>query len=218
MDEKKDIKSYKKKRSLISNTASAIGDLGKLPPQATDLEEAVIGAMLLEENAVNDVVDILKAESFYKMEHQKIFAVIQELFGNSKTIDILTVTESLRKKGELQLIGGPGYIAQLTNKVASAAHVEYHARIISEKYILRALIESSSTVIKNAYDETQDVFDVLNEAEQGLFKITEGNSNKGVQKVDHLVHEAIGEIEKAGENKDGVSGVPSGFTDLDRLT
>jgi len=206
------------KRSLIPQTIASISELGKLPPQAVDIEEAVLGAMLLEKNAVNDAIDILKAESFYKIEHQKIFAVIHELFGASENVDILSVTERLRKKGELQLIGGPGYIARLTNKIASAAHVEYHARIISEKHILRSLIEASSEVIKNAYDETKDVFNVLTEAEGSLFKIAEGNIKKSYKTVSELVAEAIIEIQKAGENKDGVSGVPSGFTDLDRIT
>lgn len=195
-----------------------MGELGKVPPQATDLEEAVLGAMLLEKNAVNDVIDILQEESFYKMEHQKIYAVIYELFGNSESIDILSVTERLRKKGELQMVGGPGYIASLTNRIGSAAHVEYHARIISEKYILRSLIETSSNIIKNAYDETQDVFHVLNEAEEGLFQIAEGNLKKGYSSVNELVQDAMDEIEQAGKNQDGISGVPSGFTDLDRLT
>lgn len=206
------------KRSLAANAVSSLGEMGKLPPQAVDLEEAVLGAMLLETKALNDAIDILQAESFYKMEHQKIFSAIQELFGRSESIDILSVTERLRKRGELQLVGGPGYIAQLTNKVASGAHVEYHARIISEKYILRSLIEVSSEVIKNAYDETQDVFDVLNEAEEGLFQISEGNLKKGYAKVNSVVEEAMEEIEKASKNEDGISGVPSGFTDLDRLT
>ena len=207
-----------KKRSLISNPIQAISDLGKLPPQAVEVEEAVLGAMLLEKHAVNDAIDILHAESFYKIEHQKIFSVILELFGNSENIDILSVTEKLRKNGDLNLVGGPGYIASLTNRVASAAHVEYHARIISEKFILRSLIEVSSDVIKSAYDETKDVFNVLNEAEDGLFKIAEGNLKKGYANVKELVKEATEEIEAASKNKDGVSGIPTGFTDLDRLT
>jgi replicative DNA helicase len=206
-----------KKRSLIPNT-NPVMDEGKLPPQAVEVEEAVLGAMLLEKNAVNDAIDILHSESFYKVEHQKIFAVILELFGNSENIDILSVTEKLRKNGDLQLVGGPGYIATLTNRVASAAHVEYHARIISEKYILRSLIEVSSEIIKSSYDETKDVFNVLNEAEDGLFKIAEGNLKKSYSSVKDLIKEATEEIEAASKNKDGVSGVPTGFTDLDRLT
>ncbi|MBK7129766.1 MAG: replicative DNA helicase [Crocinitomicaceae bacterium] len=217
MEENKPVKPAPR-RSLVSQSIQAVNELGKLPPQAVDVEEAVLGAMLLEKNAVNDAIDILKPESFYKIEHQKIFAVILELFASSENIDILSVTERLRKKAELQLVGGPGYIARLTNKVASAAHVEYHARIISEKFILRSLIEVSTEVIKNSYDETKDVFNVLSDAEGGLFKIAEGNLKKSYQNVNDLVHQAIQEIEKASENKDGVSGVPSGFTDLDRIT
>lgn len=217
MEENKPIKPATK-RNLITQAVQTITDAGKLPPQAIDIEEAVLGAMLLEKNAVNDAIDILQPDSFYKIEHQKIFAVILELFANSENIDILSVTERLRKKGDLQFVGGPGYIARLTNKVASAAHVEYHARIISEKHILRSLIEVSSDVIKNSYDETKDVFNVLSEAESGLFKIAEGNLKKSYQNVNELVHQAMDEIEKASENKDGVSGVPSGFTELDRLT
>ncbi len=217
MEENKQIKPQTK-RSLVSTTMNSIAETGKLPPQAVDIEEAVIGAMLLEKNAVNDAIDILQPESFYKPAHQKIFATILELFANSESIDILSVSERLRKKGELQLVGGPGYIAQLTNRIASAAHIEYHARIISEKFILRSLIEVSSEVIKNSYDETKDVFNVLNEAEEGLFKIAEGNLKKSYGKIGDLVQEAMEEIQKASENSDGVSGVPSGFTDLDRLT
>lgn len=217
MDEKNQIK-QQNKRSLISANVNAVSEAGKLPPQAIDIEEAVLGAMLLEKNAINDAIDILQPDSFYKPAHQKIFAAILELFAGSESIDILSVTERLRKKGELQLVGGPGYIAQLTNRIASAAHIEYHARIISEKFILRSLIEVSSDVIKNSYDETKDVFNVLNEAEEGLFKIAEGNLKKSYGKVGDLVEEAIQEIEKASKNADGVSGVPTGFTDLDRLT
>lgn len=206
------------KRTLGTNKVIPANEVGKIPPHSTDVEEAVLGAMLLGQEAVNDVIDILSADSFYKTEHQKIFAAILHLFGNSETIDILSVTERLRKNGDLDIVGGPAAVAKLTNRVASTAHVEYHARIISEKYILRSLIGISSEVIKSSYDETKDVFEVLNEAEEGLFKITEGNLKKSYLGVKELVSEAIEEIEKASKNKDGVSGVPSGFTDLDRLT
>lgn len=205
-------------RSLMVRSAQGAEDVGKLPPQAVEIEKAVLGAMLLEKNAVNDAIDILHAESFYKLEHQKIFSAILELFGSSENIDILSVTEKLRKNGELQLVGGPGYIATLTNRVASAAHVEYHAHIISEKFILRSLIATSSEVIKSAYDETKDVFNVLSEAEDRLFQIAEGNLKKDYAGVRELIKEATEEIEAASKNKDGVSGIPTGFTELDRLT
>jgi replicative DNA helicase len=208
----------KTRRTLNTNALQTATEIGKLPPSSVNIEEAVLGAMMLGQQAVNDAIDILHADSFYKPEHQKIFSAILQLFGESETIDILTVTEKLRKNGDLDFIGGPAYIAKLTNKVASTAHVEFHARIIAEKYILRSLIEVSSEVIKSSYDETKDVFEVLNEAENGLFKITEGNLKKSYTSVKDAVHEAIEEITIASQNKDGVSGVPSGFTELDRLT
>ena len=128
----KNVNSGQKKASL-KQSPQIIGDIGRVPPQAVDIEEAVLGAMLLDNNAITNVIDILSADSFYKVEHRKIFEAILDLFGNSQTIDSLTVTEKLRKSGDLQLVGGPGYIAALTNRVASSAHVEYHARILSEK-------------------------------------------------------------------------------------
>ena len=147
----------------------ALQELGKVPPQAIDMEEAVLGALMLEKNAVNQSIEILKPESFYKEAHQRIFGAIQALFGESEPIDILTVTQKLRESGELDLVGGPYYISQLTNRVASTAHVEFHARIIAEKFIQRKLIEISSDIIKEAYDESSDVFDLLNKAEASLF-------------------------------------------------
>jgi replicative DNA helicase len=191
---------------------------GKLPPQAVDLEEAVLGALMLEKSPVNDVIDVLKPESFYKEAHQKIYEAIYELFGESEAIDILTVTQKLRSKGELELAGGPYYISQLTNRVASAAHAESHARIIAQKYILRELIGISSKVIQKAYDETTDVFELLDEAESGLFSVAEGNIRKNYDKMSTLIKQAAEEIEVAMNRDDGVSGVPTGFTALDRVT
>jgi len=206
------------RRSIKTDTLNTAAEIGKMQPQAIEIEESVLGAMLLGQQAVNDAIDILHVESFYKVEHQKIFSSILQLFAETEPIDIITVTEKLRKNGDLDFVGGPAYVAKLTNRVASTAHVEFHARVIAEKFILRSLIDVSSEVIKSSYDETKDVFSVLNEAETGLFKITEGNIKKSYSTVKDAVAEAIEEIQKASENKDGVSGVPSGFTDLDRLT
>lgn len=191
---------------------------GKLPPQAVDLEEAVLGALMLEKSPVNDVIDILKPESFYKEAHQHIYEAIYELFGASEAIDILTVTQKLRSKGELESAGGAYYISQLTNRVASAAHAESHARIIAQKHILRELISISSKVIQKAYDETTDVFDLLDEAESGLFSVAEGNIRKNYDKMSTLIKQAAEEIEVAMNREDGVSGIPTGFTALDRVT
>lgn len=204
------------KKSVFNQPIAS--EVGKLPPQAIDIEEAVLGAMMLEKTAINDAIDILQPESFYKEGHQKIFAAIQQLFQDSQPIDILTVTSKLRTNGHLDIVGGPAYIAGLTNRVASSANIEFHARIIQQKFIQRELIGIASNTIRDAYEETADVFDLLDKTESGLYKITQGNIRKDYRKMFELIHEAIDELEKAKKNADGVSGVPSGFSDLDRVT
>lgn len=201
---------------LASNLIA--GELGKVPPQAVDLEQAVLGAMMLEKNAVNDTIDILTPASFYDPKHTYIYKAIRELFGHSEPIDLLTVTNKLRQNGELEMAGGAVYISQLTHRVASAAHAEYHARIISQKFIQREIIRMCSDVLKEAYDETTDVFDLLGKAEKDLFAIAENNMKKNVDVMQNVVREAIQEIEKASKNSDGISGVPTGFRALDKLT
>jgi len=193
-------------------------DFGRIPPQAIDLEEAVLGALMLEKNAILDVLDILKPESFYKEEHLKIYRAIVNLSMHEKAIDILTVTEELRKEKELEGVGGPLYLAQLAGKVASAAHLEFHARIIQQKYIQRELIRVSSTIQKKAFDDSIDVDDLLDEAERDLFEIAEGNIKTETAKLNVLIKEAISQIEEASKREDHLSGVPSGFTRLDRIT
>lgn len=192
--------------------------VGKLPPQAPDLEQAVLGAMMLESSAVNAAIDILKPESFYKEAHRRIFSAIAGLFQASEAIDILTVTQSLRKSGDIDLVGGPHYVASLTTRVASTANVEQHARIVAQKHIQRELIRVSNEIMKDAYEETTDVFDLLDKAEGSLFEVAEGNIRKSYASMGNLMREAIDNIDAARDNKDGVSGVPSGFTDLDRVT
>jgi replicative DNA helicase len=193
-------------------------EYGKIPPQAVELEEAVLGAVMLEKDAVLSVIDILKAESFYKDTHQKIYKAIIDLSTQEKAIDILTVTEELRKSKTLEEVGGPLYITQLTSKVASAAHLEFHARIIQQKYIQRELIRVSTDIQKKAYDESMDVDDLLDQAESNLFDIAEGNIKRETAKLNVLVAEAIQQIEEAAKREDHLSGIPSGFTKLDRLT
>lgn len=192
-------------------------EAGKIPPQAVDLEEAVLGALMLEKDAINDIIDILSPDSFYKPEHGKIYSVIREMFNEGHAIDILTVTQSLKKKGELEQIGGPFFISQLTNRVASAANVEQHARIISQKFIQRKLIEYASDTITNAFDETKDVFDLLDKAEQGLFTISENNIRKNWESMNDLLIKAIKHLEEVANNQ-GTFGVPTGFKDLDKIT
>jgi replicative DNA helicase len=202
----------------VKNPSVLLNDLGKVPPQAVDIEQAVLGAMMLEKNAVTDTIDILKPSSFYDPKHQYIYNAIRELFGGSSPIDLLTVINKLKEKGELEAAGGVTYVSQLTGRVASTAHIEFHARVISEKHIKRELIRMSSEVIRNAYDDTNDVFDVLNFAEGELFNIAENNMGKHVDAMPNVVRQAIEEIEKASQNSDGISGIPTGFYDLDKLT
>ncbi len=192
--------------------------LGKLPPQAIDLEEAVLGALMLESEALTNVVDILKPESFYKEGNQEIYRAILMLFNDSQPVDLLTVTTQLRKNGKLETAGGAYYVTELTTKVNSAANIETHARIITEQSIKRDLIRISSEIQKDAYDETVDVFELLDSTEQHLFEISESHIRKNFEGMENLMHRAILELEAKKHHKDGLTGVPSGFTALDRLT
>lgn len=203
------------KQANVSELSLAIG---KVPPQAIDLEEAVLGAIMLDKEAVISILDILRPESFYKDNHQKIYAAIKDLSSNLQAIDLFTVTEELRKRGQLDEVGGAYYVTQLTGKVASTAHVEYHARIIAQKYIQRELIRVTADIQTKAFDESYDVDDLLDFSEKELFQIAEGNIKKEAAKVNSVMKEAIKQIEEASKRSDGLSGVPSGFTRLDRIT
>lgn len=190
---------------------------GKLPPQALDLEEAVLGAMMIDKKGIDDVIDILSPEVFYKESHQLIYEAIYTLFQNSEPTDLLTVSNQLRKAGHIDLVGGDYYLVNLTQKVSSSAHIEFHARIILQKFIQRKLITISSEIIEEAYDDTIDVFDLLDDAETKLFEVTQGNLKKGSETAEGLVSQAIRKIEEIS-NKSGLSGIPTGFNKLDALT
>ncbi|WP_207434441.1 replicative DNA helicase [Sabulibacter ruber] len=192
--------------------------LGKLPPQALELEEAVLGALMLEKDALTAVIDLLKPQSFYKDAHQRIFKAILALFDKSEPIDILTVTQELRQQGELEFVGGAYYITQLTTRINSAANIEYHARIITEAAIKRDLISISSEVLGRAYEDTTDVFELLDSTEAKLFEVSESNIRKNFDDMQSLMHKAIKELESKKSQKEGLTGVPSGFTALDRVT
>lgn len=209
----------KVRKHLQQNTiVQAFSEHGRIPPQAIDLEEAVLGALMLEQNALTAVIDILKPEVFYKESHQVIYAAIHRLFAKSEPIDILTVTNELKSSGELELIGGAYFITQLTNRVASTANIEYHARIISQKYIQRELIKISSEIIKDAFEDTTDVFDLLDKAEKNLFAVSENNFRRDYDSMQALVKEAINDIQSARDHDGNLRGIPSGFTELDRVT
>ncbi|NPA35956.1 MAG: replicative DNA helicase [Chlorobi bacterium] len=192
--------------------------LGRIAPQAPELEEAVLGAIILEQNAYSIVSEILKPESFYREEHQEIYKAITNLFMKQQPIDLLTVVEELKKEGKLKQVGGIHYISELTRKVASAGHIEYHARIIWQKYLQREIIRISSELQAKSYDEAIDVNDLLEEAENSFFSLSQGQMKREVVQINPVIEEAIERIREAGNNKEKLSGVPSGFTDLDRIT
>ncbi|MCL2414013.1 MAG: replicative DNA helicase [Bacteroidales bacterium] len=193
---------------------------GKLPPQALDMEAAVLGALMLEQDAATNAIDIVKPDYFYKPENRTIFEAISMLFNESQPIDILTVTNKLRELGKLEEIGGAYYISQLTNRVASTANTETYARIVEQNYIKRELIRISADITRNAYDETVDVIDTLDSAEKDLLAIGEQSFKTNYSNMGDLVHRAIDEVKSARSHEDGISAnaVPSGFTALDRIT
>ncbi|MBL7741584.1 MAG: replicative DNA helicase [Chitinophagaceae bacterium] len=191
---------------------------GKVPPQAKDLEEAVLGAIMLEKNAFDAVIEILKPECFYVDAHQRIFKAMQSLANKSQPIDILTVAEELRTKEELDIVGGPYYVTKLTNTVVSSAHIETHARIILQKFIQRELIRISGEIIGDAYEDSTDVFDLLDDAESKLFEITNNHLRKNFDTIDSVLVKTIQRIEDLRHKNEDVTGVPSGFAGLDRVT
>lgn len=190
---------------------------GKLPPQAIDLEEAVLGAMMIDKKGIDEIIDVLFPEVFYRIQHQTIFAAIQKLFNATQPIDLLTVSNELRSDGKLELCGGEYYLIQLTQKVSSSAHIEYHSRVLIEKFVLRQLIEISSNIIDKSYDETTDVLELLDFSEGKLFEIAERGIKRSYADSNTLVHQALEKI-KAISEKEGPSGVPSGFAKIDHIT
>lgn len=191
---------------------------GRIPPHDTELEEVVLGAMMLEQGAEIDVLNILSSDSFYSEAHSKIYKAILDLSSAQKPIDIYTVVEQLSKNGTLEEVGGAYYIASLTEKVGSAAHLEYHARILQQKYIQRQLIKIATEIEDKSYDQTNDVDDILSFSEKSIFDLANGNIKTQTRSMNDVLKEALDHIDEASKRTDGLSGVPSGFTSLDRIT
>lgn len=191
---------------------------GKLQPQATELEEMVLGALMLEKDAYTEVCDLLVPDSFYDPRNQKIYDAISRLGANQKPIDMLTVIEQLRANGTLEEIGGAVTITDLTARVTSAAHVEYHARIIAQKFLARRLISFANSIQGQAFDESNDIDDLLQQAEGELFEISQTQLKREVVQVDSIISQAMQQIQAAANRESGLSGLPSGYSDLDALT
>lgn len=203
-------------KTTISKDLQA--EYGKMPPQAVDLEEAILGALMLEKDAFTLVGDLLQPDVFYKDAHQRIFRAIQKLFANSDPIDLLTVSELLKNSGELEQVGGYYYLSQLTSRVASAAHIEFHVKIIVQKFIQRKLISACTEIQSMAYDDATDVSDLMDKAQKSVFDIADGTIKKDTSEIASIIDEAIKGIEAAALKPDGISGVPSGFNALDAVT
>ena len=199
-------------------TSVNIADIGRLQPQALELEKAVLGALMLEKDAFYEVSEILKDECFYEPRHQDIFKAIQQLAVKQKPVDILTVQEQLKLEGVLEEVGGAYYLAELSSKVVSTAHLEYHARIVAQKHLARALISYTSEIQGDAYDEAMDVDELMQKAESKLFELSQQNLKKDVIQINPIIDEALNILNLAAKREDGLSGIESGFHALDKIT
>src|SRR3982751_4225145 len=215
-----DLTNLNKDRKPRRKTSLDLGTMvfGKVPPQAKELEEAILGAIMLEKTAFDTVIEILKPECFYVEAHQKIYRAMQSLANKSQPIDILTVAEELRFREELDVVGGAYYVTKLTNSVVSAANIGAHSRIILQKFIQRELIRISGEIIGDAYEDSTDVFDLLDDAESKLFEITNNHLRKNFDSIDTVLVKTIARIEDLRHKNEDITGVPSGFPSLDRVT
>src|SRR6186997_2270212 len=215
-----DLTNLNKDRKQKRRSSLDLGTMmyGKIPPQAKDLEEAVLGAIMLEKSAFDTVVEILKPECFYVEANQRIYRAMQGLQQKNSPIDLLTVVEELKFREEIDFVGGPYYVTRLTNSVVSSANIEAHARIVLQKFIQRELIRISGEIIGDAYEDSTDVFDMLDDAETKLFEITNNHLRKNFDTIDTVLVKTIQRIEDLRHKNEDISGVPSGFSSLDRIT
>ena len=191
---------------------------GHLQPQATDLERVVLGALMIDKDAFSIVSELLRPETFYEPRNEKIFRAIQTLSLAEKPIDIMTVIEELKHEGTLEEVGGPAYIVELSSHVASSAHIEYHSRILAQKYLARQLISYASIIETKAFDETVDIDELMQEAEGSLFELSQKNMRQDYTQIDPVVKQAIDILQKAYANTSGITGIPTGYAKLDDMT
>jgi replicative DNA helicase len=209
---------FKKKENPDKGIDVLSLEMGKKPPQAIDIEEAVLGALMLEPDAVTDVVDTLIPECFYKESNRKIFAAIIALATRHAPVDIFTVSEELNKTGELDAVGGTLYLSQLSMKIGAAAHIDYHSKILLQKYIQRELISISYQIQRDSFDDTLPVDDLLDSTQQKIFTLSDRNMKRDTQAIQYVISEAIEDLQNTQTQANGLSGVPSGYTSIDRVT
>jgi replicative DNA helicase len=191
---------------------------GHLQPQAPDLERAVIGALMVDKDAFSIVSEIIREETFYEPRHQKIFHAVQSLNMDERPVDFMTVIEELKRNGTLDDVGGPSYIVELSSHVASSAHIEYHARVLAQKFLARQLISFASVIETKAFDETIDVDELMQEAEGSLFELSQKNMKQDYTQIDPVLAQAVDILQKAAANTTGLTGIPTGYTRLDEMT
>jgi len=208
----------RKRRTEPTVIKVGANELGKLPPQAPELEESVLGALMIEKDAFGTVADLLRPESFYSDRNRHIFEAIRTLAAKEAPVDVLSVAEQLRSTGTLEQAGGVVYLSELTQRVASAAHLRYHAQIVAQKATARDLITMACQIEEKGYDETQDVHDLMQFAESGIFEISQRTQARDVTQIDPVISEAFERMRKASQNEGNISGVPSGFDALDKIT
>ena len=210
-------KNSKKKTTPTIVTVGA-NEIGKLPPQALDFEESVLGALMIEKEAYGIVADLLRPESFYAAKHRYIYEAIRTLSNNDNPIDVLSVAQQLKTMGLLEEAGGVVFLSDLTRRVASAAHLRYHAQIVAQKATARDLITVACQIEEKGYDETQDVDELIQEAEGRIFEISQRSQKREVTSIDPVITEAFARMRAASQNDGNISGIPSGFTELDKIT
>jgi replicative DNA helicase len=190
----------------------------RIPPQAVEVEQAVLGAMLLDKDAIGKALEIIDKDCFYRDDHQKIFEVLVGLFDRNQPVDIITVSEELTRRRQLDEVGGRMYLLELTERIATTANVEYHCNIVLEKSTLRKLIDTSTQIVSQCYDSAQDVDDLLDRAEQGIFGISEKRIKEGFIPLGELLPHTFEAIEEYQKKGGMITGIPTGFVDLDTLT
>ena len=213
-----EIKNTRRKTSRVKSEDDQLAALGRVQPQAVELERAVLGACIIEQDAFGTVSDFLKPRSFYEKKHQVIFEAIQSLVSADAPVDVLTVVDQLQKTGQLENAGGAAYVAELSRSVLSSAHLEFHARIVAQKALARELITYTSTIQKLAFDEGQDIQELMQMAEGRLFELSKSNLKKDFTQIDPVIEEAYQMLQKASARQDGLSGLSSGFDRLDKMT
>lgn len=210
--------SERRRQQAMESVAQIAAMGGKMPPNVVEFEEAVLGALLIQQDTFQEVSEILKAEHFYVEANKKVYSAIETLAMQNNPVDLLTVTHELERTGDLDAVGGRIYLTKLTTKVASAINIAYHARIIFQKYLQRSMIEIGTIMQSDAYDDSIDVDELLENSESKLFELSQGSMKKEVVQINPIIEEAVRQMHEASKRADGLSGIPSGFAGIDRVT